>query len=104
MSRSVAAERRTPLGHPPLGGGVPEGRGLAPTPEASARADAAEWVRQNLPTCSAFAAAFKAVFAGLRLTFASEAGHTIGAQAEPPSFSVSGDDLVESLRRKEKAK
>ena len=97
FARAGSTERRPPFGHPPLGGGVQEGRG--PAPSASDRSEVAGWVRDNLPACSAFAAAFKAEFEGLRLTFASEAGHTIGKPSEAPGFSVSGDDLMPFPRK-----
>jgi len=38
----------------------------------------AEWVRENLPTCAAVAAEFKAEFGDVRLVYAKEAGHEIG--------------------------
>ena len=89
---SSGAERLPPLGHPPLGGGVPEGRGQAPT--SASRQEAAEWVRQNLPICSTFAAAVRDEFSQARMTYASENGHTIGKPLEAPAFCVSGDDLM----------
>jgi hypothetical protein len=85
-------ERRTLLPHPPLGGGVAER--VCPAPVAPARADAAEWVRQHLPICSAFAAAVRDEFGEARLTYASENGHTIGKPMQTCAFSVTGDDLV----------
>jgi hypothetical protein len=88
---SSGAERRNPLPHPPLGGGVAEGRVTAPTSDS--RQEAAEWVRLNLPICSEFATALKAVFTEARMTYASENGHTIG-KVQTCAFSVSGDDLV----------
>ena len=84
-------ERRTLLPHPPLGGGVAER--VCPAPVALARAQAAEWVRQHLPICSAFAAAVRDEFGEARLTYASEGGHSIGKPSDPPAFKVSGDDL-----------
>ena len=84
-------ERRTLLGHPPLGGGVPER--VCPAPVAPARADAAAWVRDSLPTCADFAAQCRAAFGEARLLYASENGHTIG-KVQTSAFSVSGDDLV----------
>ena len=68
-----------------------------PSPSApanSGRDEAAQWVRTNLPTCSQIADDFRAVFPTVRLTHASEAGHSIGKPIEEPAFSVSGDDLV----------
>lgn len=85
------AERRTLLGHPPLGGGVPE-RGC-PAPVAPDRADAAAWVRDSLPTCADFAAQCRAAFGEARLLYASENGHTIGKPSDQPGYSVTGDDL-----------
>ena len=83
-------ERRTLLPHPPLGGGVAES--VCPAPVAPARADAAEWVRQHLPICSAFAAAVRDEFSQARMTYASENGHTIGKPVQTCAFSVSGND------------
>jgi len=85
-------ERRTLLPHPPLWGGVAER--VCPAPVAPARAVAAEWVRQHLPICSAFAAAVRDEFSQARMTYASENGHTIGKPVQTCAFSVSGDDLV----------
>lgn len=55
---------------------------------ANDRANAADWVRQSLPACAAVAAAFKAQFPGVRLTFASENGHTLG-QRGPDGVKLS---------------
>lgn len=92
-------ERRTPFG-PPFRGGP---RGESPAPSAagarsvdavkSEKAEKAEWVRHHLPTCTAFAQAMRAVFPGCRLTYASEAGHTIGTP-DVAAFSIGGDDLM----------
>lgn len=38
----------------------------------------------------------------MRLTYASEAGHAIGKPLEAPGFSISGDDLIDTLRKKAK--
>lgn len=84
-------ERRTLLGHPPLGGGVPER--MCPAPVAPARADAAAWVRDNLPICADFAAQCREAFGEARLLYASENGHNIGKPSEPAAYSVTGDDL-----------
>ena len=67
---------------------------VCPAPVAPSRANAAEWVRQHLPICSAFAAAVRDEFGEARLTYASEAGHTIGKPVQTCAFSVSGDDLM----------
>jgi hypothetical protein len=84
-------ERRTLLGKPPLGGFFPEM--VCPAPVAPARADAAAWVRDNLPTCADFAAQCRAAFGEARLLYASENGHTIGKPSDPPGYSVTGGDL-----------
>lgn len=86
-------ERQAPPPHPsPLKGeGVGGGVGLA---AADRRAEAAEWVRQNLPTCSAVAAAFRQQFGNIRLVYASENGNQIGKPTPDPGYSVSGDSLV----------
>ena len=84
-------ERRTLSGHPPLGGGVQER--VCPAPVAPARADAAAWVRDNLPICADFAARCLEAFGEARLLYASENGHTIGKPSDQPGYSVTGDDL-----------
>ena len=84
-------ERRTLLPHPPLGGGVSER--VCPAPVAPARADAAAWVRDNLPTCADFASQCRAEFGEARMLYASENGHTIGKPSDQPGYSVTGDDL-----------
>lgn len=93
FSNSERVERQAPPPHPsPLKGeGVGGGVGLA---AADPRAEAAEWVRQNLPICSAFAAEVKAEFGSARMTYASEGGHVLGKPSEPPVFSVGGDALL----------
>ena len=58
------------------------------------REAAAEWVRANLPECSAFAAIVREQFSQARLCFASENGHTVG-KPFVPAFVVSGDALVQ---------
>lgn len=79
---SERLERQAPPPHPsPLKGeGVGGGVGLAAAD--SARSDKAEWVRQNLPQCSAIATAFKAVFAGVRMTYAEENGKAVGVKMQ----------------------
>jgi len=67
---------------------------VCPAPVAPSRANAAEWVRQHLPICASFAAALKAEFPDARMTYASEAGHTIGKPMQTCAFSITGDDLV----------
>lgn len=70
----------------------------------SEREERAAWVRQNLPTCAAFAAQVAAGFKDARMTYASENGHVIGKPADVPEIAVSGDALMESLRTKAKGK
>ncbi|MBK6414083.1 hypothetical protein [Sphingopyxis sp.] len=42
-----------------------------------------EWVRKNLPLCSRFAATVAEVFGeGVRMTYASEGGYTVGKPSE----------------------
>jgi hypothetical protein len=65
--------------HPPLKGGVFSPKKHSPLPMPTDRAESmAEWVRENLPTCAAIAAEFKAEFGDVRLVYAREAGHEIG--------------------------
>jgi len=95
-------ERQAPPPHPsPLKGeGVGGGVGLA---AAGRRATQAEWVKQNLPLCSEFAAACRDAFGvGVRMTYAEEAGHIIGKPLPDPVFSVSGDALL-PLQKETKA-
>jgi len=40
-----------------------------------------KWVADNLPTCAAIAAAFRAEFGDVRLVWAKEGGHEIGRKA-----------------------
>lgn len=77
-SKLERRERQAPPPHPsPLKGeGVGGGVGLAAG--AADREAKAEWVRQNLPICSAIASDFRAVFPGCRMTYAEEAGHVVG--------------------------
>lgn len=89
---TTAAERNTPLPHPPVRGGCGKSEGVAP--EVGEREAAAEWVRENLPECAAFAAIVREQFIQARLCFASENGHTIG-KSFVPAFVVSGDALVQ---------
>ena len=87
-----STERRTPFS-PPLKGGL---RGESPAPSAaerSERADKAEWVRANLPLCAEAASAFRDVFPGCRMAYASEDGNVIGAPYVA-GFSIGGDDLM----------
>ena len=72
---TTAAERNTPLPHPPLRGGCGKREGVAPA--VGEREAAAEWVRENLPEC-----------------FASENGHSIG-KPFVAAFVVSGDALTQ---------
>ena len=90
---SRQARNGTPdtLDIPPFRGGVSER--VCPAPIAQARAEAAEWVRQHLPICSAFAAAVRDKFSQARMTYASENGHIIG-RVQTCAFSVRGDDLI----------
>lgn len=70
------AERQpgcSPTHNPPKGGCV-VGESNPPAPAS----DRAAWVRQNLPTCAAVAAGFRAAFGEVRLIYASENGHQIG--------------------------
>ena len=85
---------------PPLGGGgVSRGCGLAD----AAREEKAEWIRQNLPECSAVASAFRAEFgSGVRMSWARENGYAIGKQMPAPAFAVSGDALNLPIARKVK--
>ncbi len=94
-------ERQAPPPHPsPLKGeGVGGGVGLA---AADRRASQAEWVRENLPICSAFAAAMRAEFGDVRMVFASENGHVLGKPTPDPAFSATGDALL-PLRKEAKA-
>lgn len=91
---TTAAERNTPLPHPPLRGGCGKREGVAPA--VGEREAAAEWVRANLPECSAFAAIVREQFSQARLCFASENGHTVG-KTFVAAFVVSGDALVQGL-------
>ena len=93
FGNSVRVERQAPPPHPsPLKGeGVGGGVGLA---AADRRSEAAEWVRQNLPECSAFAAACRKEFGEVRLLWASENGHEVGKPPSLPGYSVCGDSLV----------
>lgn len=76
---SGTASGRFPYPKPPLRGGVGGMGNHPPEPSPSAgREDRAAWVRLNLPICAAVASEFAAVFPGCRMTFASEAGHTVG--------------------------
>lgn len=77
---------------------------MVAAPVKPERSEAAEWIRANLPICSAFAADLKACFPEARMTYANEAGHVIGKPSPEPGLSISGDALMESLRVKEKAK
>jgi hypothetical protein len=43
-----------------------------------------QWVRDNLPECASVAAAFKAEFGDVRLTYASENGHVLGKESAEP--------------------
>ena len=94
FGNSVRVERQAPPPHPsPLKGeGVGGGVGLAAAKPS--REEMAEWVRLNLPICSAFAAAFRSEFGDVRMSSASEAGHTIGKPVEAALFSVSGEALM----------
>jgi len=58
------------------------------------REEKAAWVNANLPQCAALAALCKATFGAVRLTYASENGHTIGKPMQTCAFSITGDDLV----------
>lgn len=89
LSNSERVERQAPP--PPPLKGVVGGVGLAT--DNPSREEAAEWVRFNLPICSAIAAEFKSAFSEARLTHASENGHSIGRPMGEPAFSVSGDAL-----------
>lgn len=89
---TTAAERNTPLPHPPVRGGCGKSEGVAP--EVGEREAAAEWVRANLPECSAFAAIVREQFSQARLCFASENGHSIG-KTFVAAFVVSGDALLQ---------
>jgi hypothetical protein len=105
LSKVERVERQGPTTPPlpPKGEGV--GGGVGPATAAHRRRDAAEWVRLNLPLCSAFAAEVKAEFgAEVRMTFASENGHVIGKPGGSAGLSVSGDALLAHLpfKRKEK--
>lgn len=46
------------------------------------RADMAAWTKANLPTCVSVASAFRAAFGDVRMVFASEGGHSVGAKGE----------------------
>lgn len=91
-SKVERLERQAPPPHtlPPKGEGVGGGVGLA----TDSRQAAAEWVRQNLPVCSAFAAEVQAEFGQVRMTYAIENGHVIGKPLESAAFSVAGDALL----------
>lgn len=89
---TTAAERNTPLATPPFKGGCGKREGVAPA--VGEREAAAEWVRANLPECSAFAAIVRELFIQARLCFASENGHTVG-KPFVPAFVVGGDALVQ---------
>jgi len=68
--------------HPPLKGGVFSPKKHSPLPMPTDQAESkAEWVRENLPTCAAVAAEFKAEFGDVRLVYAKEAGHEIGRRS-----------------------
>lgn len=68
--------------HPPLKGGVVFPQKPPPQPMPSDRAEKlAEWVRENLPTCSAVAAEYRAEFGDVRMVYAREAGHEIGRRS-----------------------
>lgn len=99
FTKAERAERNHPP-HPPLGG---VGVGVV-APVKPAKSDAAEWVRANLPICSAFSAEVKAAFGDCRLTFASEQGHVIGKPAADPAFTVTGEALIASLTKRKAAK
>lgn len=103
VSSNLTAGTKVERSHPPpppfRGGGV----GVA-VPAKPDRSEAAEWVRANLPICSAFAAELKSFFTEARLTYANEAGHSIGKPSPAPALSISGDALMESLLRKAKGK
>lgn len=80
FTNSERRERQAPPPHPsPLKGeGVGGGVGLAAGD--SDRAAKAEWMRQNLPTCTAIASDFRSIFPGCRMTYAEEAGNVVGVQ------------------------
>lgn len=100
LTKVERLERQAPPPHPsPLKGeGVGGGVGLAA--DAQQRREAAEWVRLNLPDCSAFAAEVKAAFGEARMTFASENGHVVGKPTPPAAFSVTGDALTVGMAMK----
>jgi hypothetical protein len=69
--------------HPPLKGGVFSPKKHSPLPMPTDRSESmAEWVRENLPTCAAVAAEFKAEFGDVRLVYASEGGHVLGTASD----------------------
>ena len=77
LTKAERLERQAPPPHPsPLKG---EGVGVGAGDEA--RADKAEWVRQNFPVCSAFAAEAREAFGDVRMRYAEEGGLRIGSLA-----------------------
>ena len=98
LSKAFPEAKTTRDTLPPFGGGgVSRGCCLA----EAAREEKAQWVRDNLPKCSAVASAFREVFGRpVRMTYAEEAGHVIGKRAPEPSLAVSGDSLIAPRTRK----
>lgn len=96
FASGTKAERQPgsfPTPTPPKGGC---GVGKTNSPEPAS--DRAAWVRENLPTCAAFAAECKAVFGDVRMVYASENGHTLGSQG-PTGVSLA-DTVVGPLALK----
>lgn len=62
-----------------------------------------EWVRENLPTASAMADEFAAVFgSGLYMTWAKEGEHEVGKQSDETKYQViRGDEMALAPRKQE---
>lgn len=65
--------------------------------------DKSAWLRENLPTVAGVVAAFGAEFGrdGIRVTFASEAGHVLGKRVDGDGVKLS-ETMVGSMSKPKK--